>query len=92
MCSHTPIRGTARPAHYRVIYDENGFEPETLQKITFSLCHMYARCVTAVSIPAPVYYAHLAAARASCYVKATEQVDTNPINVVGDCRDKMFFI
>ncbi|KAH7947884.1 hypothetical protein HPB52_016490 [Rhipicephalus sanguineus] len=86
------ITGTARPAHYRVIYDDNGFEPETLQKITFSLCHMYARCVPVVSIPAPVYYAHLAAARASCYMKATEQVDTNPINVVGNCRDKIFFI
>ncbi|XP_037519940.1 protein argonaute-2 [Rhipicephalus sanguineus] len=91
LCSHTPIQGTARPAHYRVIADDYGFKPETLQKITFSLCHMYARCVTPVSIPAPVYYAHLAAARASCYMKVT-QVDTNPIIIEKDLRDQMFFI
>ncbi|KAL1478119.1 hypothetical protein MTO96_035208 [Rhipicephalus appendiculatus] len=92
MCSHAPVRGTARPAHYRVIQDDIGFALETLQKITYSLCHMYARCDTPVSIPAPVYYAHLAAARASCYMKAIEEVSTDPINVKKNLRDKMFFV
>ncbi|KAL1466673.1 hypothetical protein MTO96_042575 [Rhipicephalus appendiculatus] len=92
MCSHTPVAGTARPAHYRVIHDDSGLALETLQKITYSLCHMYARCDTPVSIPAPVYYAHLAAARASCYMKATQQVNTDPIIIEKELRDKMFFI
>ncbi|KAL1436057.1 hypothetical protein MTO96_010813 [Rhipicephalus appendiculatus] len=97
MCSHTPAAGTARPAHYRLIRDEDKDDAdvipsETLQKITYSLCHVYARCDTPVSIPAPVYYAHLAAARASCYMKATQQVSTDPINIKENLRDKMFFV
>lgn len=97
LCSHTPVRGTARPAHYRLIRDDDDdkdvdvIEFDTLQKITFSLCHMYARCQTPVSIPAPVYYAHLAAARASCYMKVTQD-NTNPIVIKEYLRDKMFFV
>ncbi|KAL3189318.1 hypothetical protein MRX96_002641 [Rhipicephalus microplus] len=40
LCSHTPVRGTARPAHYRVYVDECDLPPERLQEITFSLCHI----------------------------------------------------
>ncbi|KAH6927291.1 hypothetical protein HPB50_001252 [Hyalomma asiaticum] len=97
MCSHTPIRGTARPAHYHVIGDDNAFDDETLQKITYSLCHVYARCDKPVSIPTPVYYAHLAAARASCYMRAHAQntstaVNTNDIQPKHDMKKQMFFI
>ncbi|KAL1475219.1 hypothetical protein MTO96_037458 [Rhipicephalus appendiculatus] len=97
MCSHTPAAGTARPAHYRLIRDEDKDDAdvipfETLEKITYNLCHVYARCDTPVSIPAPVYYAHLAAARASCYMKATQQVSTDPLNIKENLRDKMFFV
>uniref|UniRef100_A0A915PQ71 Piwi domain-containing protein n=1 Tax=Setaria digitata TaxID=48799 RepID=A0A915PQ71_9BILA len=35
--------------------------------LTFALCHLYARCNRSVSIPAPVYYAHLACARAGVH-------------------------
>ncbi|KAH7937751.1 hypothetical protein HPB49_015225 [Dermacentor silvarum] len=98
MCSHTPMRGTARPAHYHVIRDDNEFDPETLQKITFSLCHMYARCETPVSIPTPVYYAHLTAARASCYLKAHERLtgmntfNADVVKLTHNLKDRMFFI
>ncbi|XP_075750405.1 protein argonaute-2-like [Rhipicephalus microplus] len=92
LCSHTPVRGTARPAHYRVYVDECDLPPERLQEITFSLCHMYARCDTPVSIPAPVYYAHLAAARASCHMKGNPQDTTDPINIAESVKKKMFFV
>ncbi|KAH6927292.1 hypothetical protein HPB50_001253 [Hyalomma asiaticum] len=98
MCSHAPIRGTARPAHYRVIVDDNKLDAGTLQKITLSLCHMYARCDTPVSIPAPVYYAHLAAARASCYMKSLVQhtgswdVKVEAIQPTDNLKTEMFFI
>ncbi|XP_075552882.1 protein argonaute-2-like [Dermacentor variabilis] len=98
MCSHTPLKGTARPAHYHVIRDDNEFDPETLQKISFSLCHMYARCDTPVSIPTPVYYAHLAAARASCYMTAhawitgTNTYDASVVQLKDNLKDEMFFV
>ncbi|KAJ7616989.1 argonaute-like protein [Mycena polygramma] len=52
------MRGTGRPAHYSVLYDENNLTPDQIQALSFVLCHVYARSPAAVSIPAPVYYAH----------------------------------
>ena len=34
---------------------------DEIQRFTFDLCHLYARCTKIVSSPAPTYYAHLAA-------------------------------
>ena len=38
-----------------------------IQRFTFDLCHVYARCTKTASRPAPIYYAHLAAAHAPWY-------------------------
>ncbi|KAI0832378.1 argonaute-like protein [Trametes gibbosa] len=62
--SHSGLLGTSRPAHYSVLYDENGFTPDSLQALSFALCHVYARSTRSVSIPAPVYYADIVCARA----------------------------
>ncbi|KAL3189320.1 hypothetical protein MRX96_002643 [Rhipicephalus microplus] len=62
--------GTSRPAHYYVLWDDNNFKADTLQQLTYGLCHTYARCSRSVSIPTPVYYAHHATKRAKCYVDA----------------------
>ncbi|KAK3126587.1 hypothetical protein QOZ80_7AG0558960 [Eleusine coracana subsp. coracana] len=67
LCSHAGIKGTSRPAHYHVLYDENGFKADDLQMLTNSLCFTYARCTRSVSLVPPVYYAHLAAFRARYY-------------------------
>ena len=40
-----------------------------MQELTNRLCYTYARCSRAVSVPAPAYYAHLAAYRTSIYSK-----------------------
>lgn len=40
---------------FSVLYDDNNFNPDSLQKLTFSLCHVYARATRSVSIPPPVY-------------------------------------
>ncbi len=53
--SHAGLLGTSRPAHYNVLYDDNGFSPDSLQALSFALCHVYARSTRSVSIPAPVY-------------------------------------
>ncbi|CAN6197137.1 unnamed protein product [Urochloa humidicola] len=75
LCSHAGIQGTSRPAHYHVLYDENGFSADALQMLTNSLCYTYARCTRSVSIVPPVYYAHLAAFRARYYIEQAEGTD-----------------
>ena len=54
--------------HYHVLYDDNNFTSDSLQQLTYQLCHVYARCTRSVSMPAPAYYAHLAASRARVHV------------------------
>lgn len=65
LCSHAGIQGTSRPTHYYVLHDDVGFQADELQRLTFYLCHTYARCPRSVSIPAPAYYAHWVAFRAN---------------------------
>jgi len=62
--SHAGLLGTSRPAHYNVLLDENRFTPDSLQQLSFALCHVYARSTRSVSIPAPVYYADIVCSRA----------------------------
>jgi len=58
------LQGTSRPSHYHVLWDDNDFEADELQCLTYQLCHTYVRCTRSVSIPAPVYYAYLVGLRA----------------------------
>ncbi|KAG8966604.1 hypothetical protein FRC05_002480 [Tulasnella sp. 425] len=51
--------------HCNVLVDDNLFTPDDLQQLTFNLCHVYARSTRSVSLPAPVYYAHLVCSRAN---------------------------
>ncbi|PKK44794.1 Piwi-domain-containing protein [Rhizophagus irregularis] len=67
LLSHAGLQGTSRPTYYQVLYDENGFDANKLQTLSYNLCHIYARCTRAVSLVPPVYYAHLAANRARLY-------------------------
>jgi len=62
--SHGGLLGTSRSAHYSVLHDENKFTPDSLQSLSFALCHVYARATRSVSIPAPVYYADIVCERA----------------------------
>ncbi|XP_055337233.1 protein argonaute-4-like [Paramacrobiotus metropolitanus] len=62
--THHGIQGTSRPAHYVVMVDESNFTADQLQELAFALAHGYQRATRSVSLPAPVYYAHLAAERA----------------------------
>ncbi|CAB1320540.1 unnamed protein product [Coregonus sp. 'balchen'] len=63
-CMDRNERGTSRPSHYHVLWDDNHFTSDELQVLTYQLCHTYVRCTRSVSIPAPAYYAHLVAFRA----------------------------
>uniref|UniRef100_M8CUT1 Protein argonaute 1D n=1 Tax=Aegilops tauschii TaxID=37682 RepID=M8CUT1_AEGTA len=56
LCSHAGIKGTSRPAHYHVLWDENNFTADGLQTLTNNLCYTYARCTRSVSIAIPRLY------------------------------------
>ncbi|SJL05098.1 uncharacterized protein ARMOST_08470 [Armillaria ostoyae] len=62
--SHCGLKGTSRSAHYTVLHDESNFNPDALQSLAYLLCHTFARATKSVSIPAPVYYAHLVCGKA----------------------------
>jgi len=77
MCSHFGLKGTSRPTHYHVLCDDLTLRSDDLQRFTFDLCHLYARCTKIVSSPAPTYYAHLAAYHAHYYMSNFKDEDDN---------------
>eukprot|EP00253_Pinus_taeda_P004026 PITA_04026 len=70
LCSHYTHKGTAIPTCYHVIYDENAFTSDKLQKLVNNLCYTSGRCTKPVSLVAPIYYARLAARRGHQYAEA----------------------
>ncbi|KAK4746876.1 hypothetical protein SAY87_025913 [Trapa incisa] len=72
LCAHAGMIGTTRPTHYYVLYDELNFHADELQGLVHSLCYVYQRSTTAVSLVAPICYAHLAAAQMGQFIKFDE--------------------
>jgi hypothetical protein len=66
--AHDALQGTARPAHYVVLRDDNNFTANDLQNFTHKLCYLFNRASKAVSICPPAYYADLLAERGRCYL------------------------
>ncbi|KAJ4842691.1 Protein argonaute 4B [Turnera subulata] len=77
MCAHAGMIGTTRPAHYHILYDEVGFSVDHLQELVHSLSYVYQRSTTAISIVAPICYAHLAAAQMSQFIKFDDFSDAS---------------
>lgn len=88
LCSHQGIQGTSRPSHYHVLWDDNHFDADELQQLTFQLCHTYVRCTRSVSIPAPAYYAHLVAFRARYHLVEKEHDSGEGSHVSGGSEDR----
>ncbi|XP_061993550.1 protein argonaute 4A-like [Rosa rugosa] len=88
LCSHAGMIGTSRPTHYHVLYDELGFSADDLQDLVHSLSYVYQRSTTAVSLVAPICYAHLAAAQMSQFIRFDEMSETassqGSVTVAGD--------
>ncbi|QIW96785.1 hypothetical protein AMS68_002303 [Peltaster fructicola] len=77
--AHSALKGTAKPAHYYVVYDEAlrgkgasrqppGNAADSLEELTHSLCYLFGRATKAVSVCPPAYYADLVCERARCYL------------------------
>ncbi|TFK24642.1 Piwi-domain-containing protein [Coprinopsis marcescibilis] len=78
LLSHGGILGTSRPAHYTVLYDENGFSADKMQEMSYCLCHGYASATRSVSIPIPVYYADKACEQARYRFPPRHPMTRNP--------------
>ncbi|KAF5197521.1 argonaute [Thalictrum thalictroides] len=96
LCAHKGILGTSRPVHYHVLLDEIGFSPDELQELVHSLSYVYQRSSTAVSLVAPICYAHLAAAQVAQILKSDHSAESSSSNVEvpsfnGEVSASMFF-
>ncbi|XP_030966369.1 protein argonaute 4A-like [Quercus lobata] len=69
LCAHAGMIGTSRPTHYHLLYDEIGFSANDLQELVHSLSYVYQRSTSAISIVAPIMYAHLAASQVTQFIK-----------------------
>ncbi|VVB16953.1 unnamed protein product [Arabis nemorensis] len=76
LCAHAGMIGTIRPTHYHVLYDEIGFSADDLQELVHSLSYVYRRSTTAISVAAPICYAHLAAAQMETVMKFEDMSET----------------
>ncbi|KAK0445338.1 argonaute-like protein [Desarmillaria tabescens] len=67
LLSHAGLIGTSKSSHYSVVHDDFGFDPNAIQALAYTLCFTYARATRSVSIPTPVYYAHIVCKRAKTH-------------------------
>ncbi|XP_076050317.1 protein argonaute-2-like [Oratosquilla oratoria] len=84
LCSHQGIRGTSKPSHYHVLWDDSDMNADQIQQMTYAMCHLYSRCTRSVSIPTPAYYAHLAAYRAKVHILELIQSDSGSLASGGE--------
>lgn len=64
LCSHSAIKGTARPMHYHVLINEAGMSNEELQTLIYEQSYQYIKSSTPISQHPAIYYAHIASNRA----------------------------
>ena len=66
--AHNGLKGTVRPTHYWVVYDEIKISADNVQGLTHNLSYLYARATKGVSLVPPAYYADIACERARLYL------------------------
>jgi hypothetical protein len=77
---HKALQGTARPAHYVVIKDENKISAADLEKTTLTMCYGFHRATKAVSLCPPAYCADKAAERFRAFLYRDMNDDTASVS------------
>mmetsp|Transcript_2285 Transcript_2285/g.3117 ORF Transcript_2285/g.3117 Transcript_2285/m.3117 type:complete len:289 (+) Transcript_2285:2-868(+) len=93
--SHLAVLGTSKPCKYTLIYDSIGLRLAEMELLTFWMTHLYCRCTRSVSYATPAYYAHWAAKRGSCLLKAgcrPDELQTLCEQWMNDANGGMYFI
>ena len=78
--AHSALQGTARPAHYYIIYDQIfrqrplqapfASAADALEDLTHNMCYLFGRATKAISKCPPSYYADLLCDRARKYLSS----------------------
>ncbi|EMR69397.1 putative eukaryotic translation initiation factor 2c 3 protein [Eutypa lata UCREL1] len=103
---HHCSRGTARPIHYIVLYDDffrrryDSGAANQLEQLTHDMSYSYGRATKAVSICPPVYYADLVCTRAKLHyeehkIRPSPQAgaaDYDPLKIHANVADRMYYI
>ncbi|TFK81085.1 Piwi-domain-containing protein [Polyporus arcularius HHB13444] len=84
--AHNGLQGHVRPTHYTVVYDENGFDADTLQQGTHTASYLYARATKAVSLVPAAYYADIACERGRSYLNVLMNTADDRSSVAGGAR------
>lgn len=102
LCSHYGRIGTSKAVRYCVLWDENSFTSEQLQKLIYNLCFTFARSTRPVSLVPPVYYADLVAYRGRIFQEAAKEfqphsskpntLDQGFYKLHPDLQNIMFFV
>ena len=71
------------PAHYQILFDTINLQTEHIQRLTYSLCHLYYNWPGTIRVPAPCHYAH----KISFLVGQSIHTECEP-----KIRDKLFFL
>jgi len=66
---HAGLKGTSRPCLYQIVCNTTSGTMDDFQELAFYLSHLHQRAARTVSLPVPVYYAHLLAYRARIYAE-----------------------
>jgi len=51
-------QGTVSPTSYNVVHDQQGLDPDKIQRFAYKMTHMYYNWSGTVAVPAPCQYAH----------------------------------
>jgi aubergine-like protein len=58
MVPQTSTQGTCLPTHYFVACNDSPLKKDTVERLTFALCHYYYNWAGPIKVPAPCMYAH----------------------------------
>ncbi|KAG7661928.1 uncharacterized protein J8A68_004531 [[Candida] subhashii] len=101
--SQQALQGCGIPAHYYVLHDENNYESNEIQTITYNLCHTFGRATKSIKTVPAAYYADLLCTRGRDYIAGAEKERGNKSavekakaklgnNVAANIRNTMYYI